>query len=47
MPRIKRITLGGIVFHALNGDVERMKILSTERDYAAFEETIEETLRLD
>jgi putative transposase len=46
MPRTKRVTPGGVVFHALNRVVGRMKIFSTERDYAAFEETIEETLRL-
>jgi len=35
-----------MVFHALNRGVGRMKIFSTERDYAAFEETVEETRRL-
>ncbi len=35
-----------MVFHALNRGVGKMRIFSTERDYAAFEETIEETLRL-
>lgn len=33
-----------MVFHALNRGVGRMKIFSTERDYLAFEETVEETL---
>lgn len=35
-----------MVFHALNRGVGRMEIFSKEQDYAAFEETIEETLRL-
>jgi len=35
-----------MVFHALNRGVGRMKIFFSERDYAAFEETVEETLRL-
>jgi putative transposase len=35
-----------MVFHALNRGVGRMKIFSTDRDYQAFEETMEETLRL-
>jgi putative transposase len=35
-----------MVFHALNRGVGRRKIFSTDRDYLAFEETVEETLRL-
>jgi REP element-mobilizing transposase RayT len=35
-----------MVFHALNRGVGKMRIFSAERDYAAFEKTIEETLRL-
>jgi putative transposase len=35
-----------MVFHVLNRGVGRMKVFSSERDYGAFEETIEETLRL-
>lgn len=46
MPRTKRIAPGGMVFHALNRGVGRMKIFSRERDYLAFEEAIEETLTL-
>lgn len=46
MPRTKRVTPGGMVFHALNRGVGKMRIFSTKGDYAAFEETIEETLRL-
>lgn len=46
MPRTKRVAPGGTVFHALNRGVGRMKIFSTQRDYLAFEETVEETLRL-
>jgi putative transposase len=33
------------VFHALNRGVGRMKIFSSARDYSAFEEVVEETLR--
>jgi putative transposase len=46
MPRTKRIAPGGMVFHALNRGVGRMKIFSKDRDYLAFEETVEETLQL-
>ena len=46
MPRTKRIAPGGMVFHALNRGVGRMRIFSNDRDYLAFEELIEETLRL-
>ena len=35
-----------MVFHALNRGVGKTRIYSTERDDAAFEETVEETLRL-
>ena len=35
-----------MVFHALNRGVGRRKIFSTDRDYLAFEETVEETLEL-
>jgi putative transposase len=35
-----------MVFHALNRGVGRRKIFATDRDYLAFEETVEETLRL-
>ena len=45
MPRSKRVAPGGMVFHALNRGVGRTKIFSTQRDYEAFEEAIEETLR--
>ena len=46
MPRTKRVASGGVVFHAPNRGVGRRKIFSTDRDYLAFEETVEETLRL-
>ena len=45
MPRTKRFAPGGMVFHALNRGVGRMKIFWSERDYLAFEETVQETLR--
>ena len=35
-----------MVFHALNRGVGKMKVFWTDRDYLAFEETIEQTLRL-
>ena len=34
-----------MVFHALNRGVGRMKIFSSQRDYLAFEEAVEETLQ--
>ena len=46
MPRTKRIAPGGMVFHALNRGVGRMRIFSSDRDYLAFEELVEETLHL-
>jgi len=45
MPRTRRYAPGGMVFHALNRGLGRMEILSKDEDYAAFEETIEETLQ--
>jgi len=45
MPRTKRVAPGGTVFHALNRGVGRMRVFSSERDYSAFEEVVEETLR--
>ncbi|MEO8494204.1 MAG: hypothetical protein ABI614_03980 [Planctomycetota bacterium] len=45
MPRTKRIVPGGLIFHALNRGVGRMKIFATDRDYLACEEAVEETLR--
>ncbi|HUG68302.1 MAG TPA: hypothetical protein VMM76_11155 [Pirellulaceae bacterium] len=46
MPRTKRVAPGGMVFPALNRGVGRRKMFTTDRDYSAFEETVEETLRL-
>lgn len=46
MPRTKRVAPGGMVFHALNRGVGRMKIFSADRDYEAFEEAVAETLQL-
>ena len=46
MPRTKRITPGGMIFHVLNRGVDRRKIFYSQRDYAAFEEIVEQTLRL-
>ena len=44
MPRTKRVAPGGMVFQALNRGVGRMRIFLMERDYLAFEATVEETL---
>lgn len=46
MLRTSRYAPGGMVFHAMNRGVGRMKLFSNDADYAAFEATIEETLRL-
>ncbi|MBC8873234.1 MAG: transposase [Planctomycetes bacterium] len=43
MPRRPRETTGGIVYHALNRAVGRMKLFEKEEDYAAFERVLEET----
>jgi hypothetical protein len=44
MPRTKRVVPGGMVFHALNRGLGRMKLFSAERDYLVFEETVEKRL---
>ena len=46
MPRRKRIAPGGMTFHTLNRGVDRRQIFFSPRDFAAFEETIQETLLL-
>ncbi len=46
MPRIARISPGGMVFHGLNRGVGRMRIFRAEKDYNAFQRVVEETLRV-
>jgi len=46
MPRPARYAPGGMVFHVLNRGVGRRILFAKERDYAAFESVIEETLRV-
>ncbi len=44
MPRVARITPGGMVFHVLNRGVGRMRLFHRDRDYEAFEEIVAKTL---
>lgn len=44
MPRRKRVSTGGYVFHVLNRAVARQKIFATHKDYSAFEKVIKEAL---
>jgi len=44
MPRRKRVSTGGYVFHVLNRAVARQKIFATHKDYAAFEKVMKEAL---
>jgi putative transposase len=44
MPRLKRITKGNIVYHALNRANGRLRIFKKARDYEAFEEILAEGL---
>lgn len=46
MPRTRRYAPGGLVFHALNRGVGKTQIFFNDEDFAAFERTIEETLRM-
>ena len=43
MPRAKRITPGGYVYHALNRGVGRMTIFNKAEDYRAFTQVLVET----
>jgi REP element-mobilizing transposase RayT len=43
MPRAARVAPGGMVFHVLNRGVGRMELFSKEKDYAAFEDLLEQT----
>ena len=42
MPRAKRVTLGGYVYHVLNRANGRLKIFKTDGDFAAFEKILAE-----
>ena len=44
MPRAARIAPGGLVYHVLNRGVGRMRLFSKEKNFAAFEDLLEETL---
>src|SRR5213593_3495423 len=44
MPRMHRVTPGGMVFHVINRGVGRMRLFQRDADYAAFEAILEETL---
>jgi putative transposase len=44
MPRMHRVTPGGMVFHVINRGVRRMRLFHQDADYAAFETILEETL---
>ena len=44
MPRSARVAPGGMVFHALNRGVGRMRLFEKPQDYQAFEDLVAETL---
>lgn len=44
MPRARRVTPGGLVYHVLNRGVGRSRLFFKNADYEAFERIIEETL---
>ena len=46
MPRTKRCTPGGLVYHVLNRGVGRMTLFEEDADYRAFLRVVGETLRL-
>jgi putative transposase len=46
MPRTKRNTPGGLIYHVLNRGVRRMALFDEDADYGAFLRVIVETLRL-
>ena len=46
MPRTARVAPGGILFHVLNRGVGRMQIFRAEKDYEAFQQVVEQTLRV-
>jgi len=46
MPRIARVSPGGMLFHVLNRGVGRMRIFRAEKDYEAFHRVVEQTLQV-
>src|SRR5665213_1677025 len=46
MPRLARISPGGMIFHCLNRGNDRRAIFDDPGDYAAFERVLEKTLEL-
>ena len=44
MPRSRRVTPGGIVYHVLNRGVGRSQLFFKDADYLAFEQIMAETL---
>ncbi len=42
MPRTLRVDIGNIVYHVLNRTTARLKIFAKDKDYQAFETTLEE-----
>jgi len=44
MPRAKRVTPGGYVYHVLNRGVGRQRLFHKPKDYEAFEDILAETL---
>ena len=44
MPRARRVTPGGHVYHVLKRGVGRRRLFYKPKDYEAFEEIVEETL---
>ena len=44
MPRISRVTPGGMVFHVLNRGAGRQALFRKPADYSAFEDCVHETL---
>lgn len=45
MPRLRRYSPGGVVFHVLNRGVGRRDLFTKDEDFLALERVIEETLR--
>ena len=45
MPRRPRLATAGLVYHVLNRRVARLPLFDIDRDYAAFERTLEEAIK--
>ena len=46
MPRVARVSPGGMIFHCLNRGNDRRAVFDDSGDYAAFERVLEKTLEL-